>query len=254
MTPDQLAEMWASYKSRAVDHTFHPDDHMMAHHARDFGSGVEPYLRVGESGARVVFSALANAKTEKVGRVLDFGCGHGRVARHLRAMFPDAELNFADVDPTCVEFCSGQFNGRGVVTGPDFGLLELPRGMDVIFVGSVFTHIDHERMKVLFDRLFESLASGGALIATFRGPRAAVVTKGNPLQAKAYAPLLEMYAERGVAYQSYNRPELGDWGISQLTVEAIVGLGTRHGEARLIGYSECGWANSQDVAVWSKWT
>ena len=43
-----------------------------------------------------------------------------------------------------------------------------------------------------------------------------------------------------------------DWGLSLVSIEKIVALGKRHTYARLIGYSEAGWANVHDVGAWTK--
>jgi len=134
--------------------------------------------------------------------------------------------------------------------------IELPEGMDVIWVGSVFTHFDYERMQILFDKLFGALGRGGLLIATFRGPNLYEITKNNPAQAKTYASLLQQFEQVGIAYQPYpnaaGQVGMSDWGLSLASIDRIVALGKRHDSARLVGYSEAGWANVHDVAAWTK--
>ena len=246
MHSDKLINLWSTYRSNPVSTKVHPDDHMFASNPH-----LDGYDLVGESGAKVIHSILGLSTKEAIWRILDFGCGHGRVARHLRSMFPTAEMWFADSKTSCVEFCAGTFNGTGVLSDEQFKA-DLPGGFDLIWVGSVFTHIDYERMEALFDRLFEHLGIGGILIATFRGRRTYEATKNKPKQATIYKTLLEEYESSGAGYQSYNREELGDWGLSLTSIERVVALGKRHQNSRLIGYSEAAWANIHDVGAWAK--
>lgn len=58
-------------------------------------------------------------------RILDFGCGHGRVMRWLRAAYPNARITGTDVDKGGVDFCAATFGSHTVVSGYDFD--NLPR-------------------------------------------------------------------------------------------------------------------------------
>ncbi len=58
-----------------------PDDQM-------FVAGQEAhYFSVGEDGLNNVLASLVRSRCQKVEQILDLPCGHGRVARHLRAGF-----------------------------------------------------------------------------------------------------------------------------------------------------------------------
>lgn len=245
MQTDKLSALWHTYRSRAVSTVVHPDDHMFP-----TNTPLDDNDKVGESAVRVIHSVLSMAPKEAIWRVLDFGCGHGRVGRHLRAMFPESQMWFADSDPSCIEFCSDTFGGTPVKSPDDFSALELPARMDLIWVGSVFTHIDLERMQLLFDQLFGALGRGGVLIATFHGRRKHEIVKAT--QAETYAQLLRDYETTGVGYQSYGQEDLGDWGSSMTSVETVIGLARKHPNARLVSYAETGWAGIQDVAAWVK--
>lgn len=245
---DKVAAAWAAYRARGVDPVIHTADHMW-----NTGPRIDDYNFVGESGVRVISSVLAAAATkESVWRILDFGCGHGRVARHIRALFPQAELFFCDIDYEAAQFCADRFGGTSLRSSEDLTQLDLPVNMDLVWVGSVFTHIDYRRMQILFDNLFASLGRGGVLTATFRGRRTHEVALAAPDQAELWRPLHEQYEREGVGYQSYGRPELGDWGLSLCAIEKVIALGHKHSNARLVGYTEAGWANIHDVASWMK--
>ena len=112
---------------------------------------------------------LAAAGRDSAQRILDFGCGHGRVMRALRAAFPDAELTACDLDEDGVRFCAERFAALGVVSRPEIPLISLPRGYDAIWCGSVLTHLAAPRWKQLLDRFAEWLAPGGVLVFTTHG-------------------------------------------------------------------------------------
>lgn len=251
MKLDKVMAAWGNYRSTQVNTTIHPEDHM-------FNTSVclDDYEIVGESALHAVLSALAVSRKQTVYRLMDFGCGHGRVARYLRAAFPNAEMWCSDIDPGAVEFCAKTFNAHGIQSTPDFKDLELPKAMDVIWVGSVFTHIDIARMEVLFDKLFGALGRGGVLIATFHGQFFYEVTKKDSGKATVYADLLSQFEEKGLAYMPYphktSQVGMDDWGVSISRSDKLFELGRRHANSQMAMFSEQGWANFHDVCAWIK--
>lgn len=248
---DKVSAAWANYRNTQVATAIHPDDHMFKTHAR-----LDDYEIVGESGLQVMLSALAVSRKQTVYRIMDFGCGHGRVGRYFRAAFPNAEMWCADIDPSAVKFCANLFGAHAVQSTPNFNDLKLPKGLDVIWVGSVFTHIDKGRMEALFDKLYEALGRGGLLIATFHGQYYYETTKKNESMATTYADLLRQFEEKGHAYMPYPHKTaqvgMNDWGVSITSYDKVFELGRRHEDSQMVMYSEQGWANFHDVAVWIK--
>jgi hypothetical protein len=140
MQIDKLVALWQGYRQRGVNPTIHPDDHTFKSNPL-----LDDYEIVGESGLQVIHSVLAMSRKEAVYNVLDFGCGHGRVARYVRAMFPKANLSFSDIDPSCTDFCATQFSGKAVQSTADLSQLTLPHGMSNSFraSGSEFERSAH---------------------------------------------------------------------------------------------------------------
>jgi SAM-dependent methyltransferase len=245
MQPEQVFDMWSDYKARGVNKTVDRYDNM-------YNTAQKPsdYFWVGESGLQTVLSVLMASPTQVVNSILDFGCGHGRVGRYLRAFFPDAKMTFADLDPECVRFCAGEFAGKAYATPHDFGELQFEDKYDLIWLGSVFTHMDYGRMKLLFGKLFASLTTAGVVIGTFRGNKMYQTSLRNPEVAARDRDLIKEFEEHGVAYKRYpNFPY--DWGLSLVKPFRLIEIGERHPDARLVAYTEVGWANAQDVAGWT---
>jgi hypothetical protein len=140
------------------------------------------------------------------------------------------------------------FGGRSVPSSEDFGSLELPNDLDLIWVGSVFTHLDCGRRVALFDALAGALRVRGTLVATFRG--AFMYRKMKSNQQQKWKSLLDQYEASGIGYAPYNGDNR-DWGLSLSSVEHVVAMGRRHPRLRLINYTEVGWSAVHDVAAWA---
>lgn len=250
MKPNELTALWQQYASSNINMELHESDQML-----DSKYGMEGYKFVGLSGARVIWAALAMAEGDAAPkRILDFGSGAGRVARHIRALFPEAELFFSDFHTERADFCAQQFHGTAVEAPADFTKLKLPPNLDLIWVGSLFTHIDYKRMGDLFDALWASLSPRGVLVATFHGQVAVERSKTEAFIAKdRWADICRDYRRVGVGYRSYAEVGyLGQVGVSVTKPEAAMALASTHPDARLLAYSEGAWATLQDVIAWQK--
>jgi hypothetical protein len=129
----------------------------------------EIYFRAGSEALSNIRLAMAAGKTQKVEQVLDFACGWGRVLRTLKAAFPDARLTACDIQPRQVDYCVGAFGVEGVYSDMDPTRIKFDKQFDVIWSGSLMTHIDEERWTG-FLRVFEAaLADRGVLVFTTYG-------------------------------------------------------------------------------------
>lgn len=100
------------------------------------------------------------------GKILDFGCGCGRLARHLPT-YSDAALYGADYNAMLVDWCREHLPGRYIqneLTPP----LELPdASLDIIYSLSVFTHLRLETQRAWLAEFARMLAPGGFCLITF---------------------------------------------------------------------------------------
>jgi cyclopropane fatty-acyl-phospholipid synthase-like methyltransferase len=127
------------------------------------------YFRAGIEAVRNVRLALVAAGTQSVENVLDFACGWGRVMRTLRAAFPDAQLTACDIQPAQVDFCVEAFGAKGVYSDVDPAKVRFDDRFDVIWSGSLMTHVDEGRWPG-FLRVWEThLADQGVLVFTTYG-------------------------------------------------------------------------------------
>jgi SAM-dependent methyltransferase len=104
-------------------------------------------------------------------RVLDFGCGAGRMLKAAVADQPDAEFWGCDIDRESVEWLARDLDGRAhVFLTRDRPPLPVPDGhFHLIYAFSVFTHLVDRWSDWLLD-LHRALDPSGLLIATVIGP------------------------------------------------------------------------------------
>jgi trans-aconitate 2-methyltransferase len=100
-------------------------------------------------------------------RVLDAGCGTGRVTAALLERLPRGEVVAVDASPAMVEAARERLGDSVELRVADLLELELERPVDAILsTATIHWVADHER---LFARLRESLRPGGRLVAQCGG-------------------------------------------------------------------------------------
>jgi hypothetical protein len=216
-----------------------------------FNKGLDVYQEKGISAAELILESLIASPVEEIKRVLDFGSGYGRVARHLRCLFPKAELSFCD--PEGAEFCSNRFNGTTIPPSASFCQLSLPQHYDLIWVGSVFTHLNWEDMSGLFSKLLSSTSNDGVLIASFSGAAAllkAACSDRYRLPNEQWLDICNQYHELGVGWVKTTSGYHPGWGRSLIKIGRILELGKTQDRAKLIMLSEGRWGGLQDIGAW----
>jgi CBS domain-containing protein/SAM-dependent methyltransferase len=187
-----------------VDWTIAPKDKM-------YGGLRGPYVLAGTTALTLVRKAMALAGVQNAPEViLDLPCGHGRVTRVLRAAYPDSTLIACDLDRDGVDFCAEKFAAVPVYGNTDPARVRIEQPVDLIWVGSLFTHIDPARWNDFLDLFARVLRPGGILVlTTFDRPRLPILDAMNLPDPKE---LLRERDARGVAFQSYVHDE--NYGIA----------------------------------------
>ena len=130
----------------------------------------ESYLVTGTRLRQTIDDLLPEDWTFEGKRVLDFGCGAGRVLRQFREEADEAEIWGCDIHPESVEWLQSNLSPpfhcfRNDETPP----LPVPDGrFDLVLAMSVFTHIGEGWADWLLE-MRRVLAPGGLLIATYLG-------------------------------------------------------------------------------------
>jgi SAM-dependent methyltransferase len=209
------------------------------------------YFPTGAMSLRCVRLAMLEARKVTCESILDFACGYGRVTRYLRAAFPDARLVVADIRRDAVDFCAEEFDATPVYSGVNFTEVELPGSFDVIWVGSLFTHVSEPRFVDLLDLLESALAPEGLLVFTVQGRKTREKFVAGEFPWTRYdedtrMKMVGSFDETGYGYEHWEGAD--DYG-SSLSSPAWVTrqIQTRPG-LRLLGYREAVWGR-QDVVT-----
>jgi trans-aconitate methyltransferase len=238
----RVAAVEDGYMKAEIDKTVSPRDHM-------YNTGPDWYFSVGQDGIRVILRALAMSEVGEVCRILDLPCGHGRVGRHLRTAFPRADIAFADIDTDGADFCADRFRGLAIHSQPDLSLAPIGDNYDLIWIGSLFTHVDEARAEVWLRHLCRRLSPRGILVATLHGNWSKEVQRhhGAMIGPAEWEDILRGYEATGWGYARYAGPD--DYGVSLCQASAVIAMAGRIEGVRILGYHERGWAGNHDVLV-----
>ena len=102
-------------------------------------------------------------------RVLDFACGFGRVTRHLTHALGGDRVWASDIDRKAVDFVAREFGAKMFYSHTDPDEVAIPGSFDVIFVGSLFTHLPHQSFGTWLKKLYRALDPNGTLVFSTNG-------------------------------------------------------------------------------------
>jgi SAM-dependent methyltransferase len=209
----------------------------------------EHYFKVGLSAIRCINEAIEKARIGNIRTILDLPCGYGRVLRFLVIRFPKTEIVACELEREAVDFCAKTFNTIGAYSCNDFNKLSLGKQFNLIWVGSLITHLE---AKVILDFLnfcYQHLSPQGIVIFTTVGQGLIEKIKISPelflLRPEDGLSLSRDFAHHGYAYIDY--PGSRGYGQSVISYEWICLQLQKISGLQLIYFKERGWDNSQDV-------
>jgi SAM-dependent methyltransferase len=135
----------------------------------DGGPDVEWFLRTGSLAAESLRNILQDRglSLSSFGSILDFGCGCGRVIRHIGT---SAKLFGCDYNPDMIEWCSAH------LATAEFSVnsIQPPTGyadgkFDLIYAFSVFTHLSEDLGHKWMAEIRRLLRPGGFLVISLHG-------------------------------------------------------------------------------------
>jgi len=173
------------------------------------------YFSVGKSALEAIELALLAARRSKssIRRILDIPCGHGRALRYMQAAFPEAEITACDLVRDAVDYCASVFGAKPVYSEQQPKRIKLKGGYDLIWCGSLLTHLN-ENGSADFLRLFNSLLSeNGILIFTLHGISCVYAVREGyvsyNLDEAEKKKLNKEFARHGYWYTNYPYPITG---------------------------------------------
>jgi SAM-dependent methyltransferase len=219
------------------------------------------YLSIGLTSLHCINAALDHAPNP-VRTILVFPSGHGRILRFLKVRFPRATICASDIKRETVEFCRREFHVAGIVSSDDFSKVSLPGPFDLIWSGSLLTHLNESQSKELLRLYYRNLAPGGLCVFTTQGSTPAAWLRSGAetynLTEAARRKILSEFDDRGYGYAHY---EVGpgydgsagpSYGISLATRTRVVEMAAAAGDWTLSSFFERAWSDQQDVYAFTK--
>jgi SAM-dependent methyltransferase len=249
-----LAQLSIDSDDERVVREIAPEDQM-------FGGSERAYFALGRDALDAIALGLALSPKHEFKRILDLPCGFGRVLRWLQVAFPASEIVACDIQRAGVDFCADRLGAVPVYSSEDPVSIDLPGEFDLIWCGSLFTHVDAPRWKELLELFRSKLAPYGVFVFTthgrgvaFRLQRGIMKTEGWLGNDRA-ARLVEDYERTGFGYQDYPVASMDfpgqerPYGWSLSAPEWVTAQVAESWEWRLIGLQERGWRDYQDVVT-----
>ena len=242
----------------------HPYDFMLA------GAtpvATEGYNRIGSTACDLIEDALAltNRSLSDINSVLDYGSGYGRVIRVLVDRISAEKISVFDVDRNAVEFCAKEFQVNPLYL-PKKGCWDFHsvpfQSYDVIWLGSVFTHLSKAYTVETIQLLANIIKPGGVIVFTTHGDKTFLRLSegyyGERMQS--YAPSIKNeYTNNGFSFVPYLKSEIDvlpfdfvrkdDFGMTWMSRDYVHGLieDISNNRLRELMYTPLGWDNHQDV-------
>jgi SAM-dependent methyltransferase len=170
-------EAWQSVRARASDRWAEVPSSkypLPAPHLRALVTGradADFFVESGREQMQFIQNFLEQngAPVSEMNRVLDFGCGCGRLARWLSAL-PQGVLAGCDYNPELVAWCAENLDFMETRVSALEPPLQFGDGeFDLIYALSVFTHLPEEMQKTWLAELHRVLRPGGLLFFTVSG-------------------------------------------------------------------------------------
>jgi SAM-dependent methyltransferase len=166
------------------------------------------------------YATLTGKKIENA-KILDYGCGWGRLIRLLYKLAPIDNIYGVDPWDKSIKICKE--NGiKGNLAISDFVPRSLPfeEKFDLIFAFSVFTHLSEKTCQIVLETLRKYISEEGILLITIRP----VEYWDLHLKGIYSNEMKKSHNETGFAFKPHNRPPIdGDitYGDASITLDYI---------------------------------
>jgi SAM-dependent methyltransferase len=181
----------------------------------------------------------------RVGKILDFASGYGRVTRFIVHDIPPERVWISDLYARGVEFQRQRFGVHGIVSTADPADFRCDERFDAILVSSLFSHLPAETFLTWLRRLWSLLAPGGVLVFSVHDE--ALLPAGHP--GKRELAARGLYFEEESESGSLSKAQYGTaWVTEGYVRDALDRMASDTPGLSVARYPR-GFANLQDLYV-----
>lgn len=220
------------YGPADVDPRVHRADEMleqaMLEHGGDLDAGIADYVSSGAQIARTVESfvrAQWGDSFDPSWSLLDFGCGYGRATRFFARSFGTERIWASDLLDGAIHFQRDVLGVHSFASHAVPSKVHWPREcFDLIYVGSLFTHLPRTTFDAWLEELFRRLSSDGVLLFSVHDLR--LKPSGVAVDADGFA-FVESSESREIDHAVYGSTWLGASALRRALGELARCVGER---------------------------
>lgn len=244
-TITSIANRYARYSAVQIPTCLFDQDDM-------FEGRIDNYLDIGRSAIDLISRAMLAADVLTVASVLDLPSGAGRVTRHLRAFFPEAKLFVCDIAQDKARYAASQFDAEYLEPSPTFSRPS-SKQFDLIFTGSLLTHLDEALTRAALNWIYYALAPNGLAIVT-TGGRMQMVVGRSVKDDRQWEQIYRGVLDKGFNFYPLVEPLCGSvpYGSTHLTPSWLMKVLEQNDGLRVVGFQEAAWAGHQDALAMQK--
>lgn len=251
------SDLWQGYAARGVSDILDQSDKENTF-SSDFQ--YQHYFDVGANALEIVVQALMAGHRAPPQRILDFPSGSGRVTRHLRAMFPEAEIGACDLYPQHVDFCTTHFGTTPLPSKENLDKLDVGQ-WDLVFCGSLLTHLPERLFWPTIRFIARSLTPTGIAVVTLEGRHALHIQdhKWKFIEDDLFDIARRQYHAKGFGFVDYNPAfraaafhNQASYGITLVNPSWLMAGLQKIDDIRIMSFAERCWDDHQDVLVFGK--
>jgi SAM-dependent methyltransferase len=219
------------------------------------------YMYGGRNALKQTIFAMLATDRPPPRSLLDFPSGHGRATRFFAAAFPEAEIWAGDINEPGIHFCAHHFGAKPFLSNVDLKQVKLDRKFDVIWCGSLATHLDEPGVTDLLELLTGALEEDGLLGITTCGRGFAWlhynIWKSVPDELFEIAQ--KKFLDRGFGYVNYPAqtqhscyPGGTNYGMTWIDPAWMYSFVKDREDLTIVSFAEKGWHGSQDCYFFMK--
>lgn len=221
---------------------------------------LDSYFWTGRVGAETIKKNQELWQLQKFSDILDMASGHGRVLRWLKYFYPKARLTTCDLQKSARDFCENEFNSQPIKNHEELLHEDFQNRFDLIWVGSLFTHLDLGEWRSVLHSLNSSLKIGGVLAFTTHGDLVARRLQSRDsygLKEEDRIAILKDYEANQFAFRRYPKETItnideANYGISISNPAFVLNFMSESFDMRILFVGEMAWANHQDLYIFIK--